>query len=64
MVSGGLVFLSFDSPPLLQVLPFGVHNSDVFAIVGKAAPDTRQNAPLAIRSFQFIDSPHYTPESG
>ena len=46
MVSVRTPLDSLDSPLLLQVLPLGVYDFDVFAIVGKAAPGTRQNASL------------------
>lgn len=41
MVSAGLVFLSFDSPPLLQVLPLGVHDFYVFAVIDETTPGAR-----------------------
>lgn len=62
LVSACFFFHSFDSPLLIQVLTLGVHDFDVFAIVSKAAPGARQNAPLVTHSPYLIDSPPYIPE--
>jgi hypothetical protein len=50
MVSMRTSLASLGSPlRLLQVLPLGVYDFDVFAIVSGAAPGTCQNAPLVTR---------------
>ena len=61
MASARLVSLSFDSPPLLQVLPLSVHDLHVFAVIDKTTPGARQNAPLVVRTPWSIDNPSRNP---